>query len=120
MKKFRAFRIHNLDGKIHSRLEAITLDDLTPGEVVIKAVYSGINYKDALAATGAGKIARHYPLVGGIDVAGHVDATSDPRFSVGDAVLVAGARLSEDYDGGFAEYVRVRAESVVPLPDGLT
>nr|VFJ57813.1 MAG: NADPH2:quinone reductase [Candidatus Kentron sp. FM]VFJ63417.1 MAG: NADPH2:quinone reductase [Candidatus Kentron sp. FM]VFK14771.1 MAG: NADPH2:quinone reductase [Candidatus Kentron sp. FM] len=117
---FYAFRIHNREGKIRPQLETITLDDLTPGEVVIKVAYSGINYKDALAATGAGKIARRFPLVGGIDVAGLVDSSSDPRFEVGDAVLVAGSRLSEDYDGGFAEYARVRADSVVPLPEGLT
>nr|VFJ89355.1 MAG: NADPH2:quinone reductase [Candidatus Kentron sp. H]VFJ91147.1 MAG: NADPH2:quinone reductase [Candidatus Kentron sp. H]VFJ97468.1 MAG: NADPH2:quinone reductase [Candidatus Kentron sp. H] len=120
MKKFHAFRIHKLDGKIHGRLETLTLDDLTPGEVVIRTAYSGVNYKDALAATGAGRIARHFPLVGGIDVAGHVTSSSDPRFNVGDAVLAAGSRLSEDYDGGFAQYARVRAESVVPLPAGLT
>lgn len=120
MKTFRAFRIQNVDKKIQLRPENLTLDDLTPGEVVIETAYSGINYKDALAATGKGKIARRFPLVGGIDAAGLVTSSSDPRFRVGDPVLVAGSRLSEDYDGGFAEYVRVRAESVVPLPEGLT
>ena len=120
MDKFRVFRIHNREGKIHARLETITLDDLNPGEVVIKTAYSGVNYKDALAATGKGRIARRFPLVGGIDVAGTVDSSSDPRFKEGDAVLVAGSRLSEEYDGGFSEYARVRAESVVPLPKGLT
>nr|VFK42140.1 MAG: NADPH2:quinone reductase [Candidatus Kentron sp. SD]VFK47686.1 MAG: NADPH2:quinone reductase [Candidatus Kentron sp. SD] len=120
MDKFRVFRIHNREGKIHARLETITLHDLNPGEVVIKTAYSGVNYKDALAATGKGRIARRFPLVGGIDVAGTVDSSSDPRFKEGDAVLVAGSRLSEEYDGGFSEYARVRAESVVPLPKGLT
>jgi len=120
MQKFRSFRIHSREGRIHSQLKAITIDDLTPGEVVIKASYSGVNYKDALAATGAGRIARRFPLVGGIDVAGHVESSSDPRFQAGDPVLVVGSRLSEEYDGGFAEYVRARAESIVPLPEGLT
>jgi len=120
MRQFRAFRIHNREGKIHARLETLTEDDLNPGEVLIRVAYSGINYKDALAATGKGKIARRFPLIGGIDVAGHVDSSPDPRFKAGDPVLVAGSRLSEDYDGGFSEYTRVRAESVVPLPKGLT
>ncbi len=70
MSPFLAFRIHNESGKIVPRLETITLDDLAPGEVVVKINYSGINYKDALAATGTGKILRSYPLVGGIDLAG--------------------------------------------------
>nr|VFK18199.1 MAG: NADPH2:quinone reductase [Candidatus Kentron sp. LPFa]VFK33773.1 MAG: NADPH2:quinone reductase [Candidatus Kentron sp. LPFa] len=120
MRKFRAFRIHNQEGNIRGRLETITEDDLNPGEVLIKTAYSCVNYKDALAATGKGRIARRFPLVGGIDVAGTVDSSSDPRFEEGDAVLVAGSRLSEEYDGGFSEYTRVRAESVVPLPKGLT
>nr|VFJ46840.1 MAG: NADPH2:quinone reductase [Candidatus Kentron sp. DK] len=119
-KDFSAFRLHKADKKVQGRLETISLDDLTPGEVVIKVAYSGINYKDALATTGAGKIARRLPLVGGIDVAGHVESSEDSRFSKGDPVLVAGCRLSEDYDGGFAEYARVKGESVVPLPEGLT
>nr|VFK30119.1 MAG: NADPH2:quinone reductase [Candidatus Kentron sp. MB] len=120
MRRFRAFRIHNREGSIQGKLETITEDDLNPGEVIIKVAYSGINYKDALAATGKGRIARRFPLIGGIDVAGYVDSSLDSRFRPGDAVLVAGSRLSEDYDGGFAEYTRVRAESMVPLPKGLT
>nr|VFK54956.1 MAG: NADPH2:quinone reductase [Candidatus Kentron sp. TUN]VFK58608.1 MAG: NADPH2:quinone reductase [Candidatus Kentron sp. TUN]VFK61140.1 MAG: NADPH2:quinone reductase [Candidatus Kentron sp. TUN] len=120
MRKFRAYRIHNQEGNTRGQLETITADDLNPGEVLIRTAYSGINYKDALAATGKGKIARRFPLIGGIDVAGYVDSSSDPRFNPGDAVLAAGSRLSEDYDGGFSEYTRLRAESIVPLPKGLT
>nr|VFK42061.1 MAG: NADPH2:quinone reductase [Candidatus Kentron sp. TC]VFK42423.1 MAG: NADPH2:quinone reductase [Candidatus Kentron sp. TC]VFK59791.1 MAG: NADPH2:quinone reductase [Candidatus Kentron sp. TC] len=120
MRKFRAFRIHNREGDIRGRLETITEADLNPGEVLIETAYSCVNYKDALAATGKGRIARRFPLVGGIDVAGIVDSSSDSRFGRGDAVLVAGSRLSEEYDGGFSEYTRVRAESIVPLPKGLT
>lgn len=119
MDSFRAFRIHENDGAIDARLEQITLDDLADGEVVIRTAWSGINYKDALAATGAGKILRSFPLVGGLDVAGTVVSSSDDRFSEGDAVLVTGAGLSETRDGGYAEYARLPAEAVVPLPDGL-
>jgi len=116
---FRAFRIHETDGKISARFEDLTLDALTPGEVVIEVQYSGINYKDALAATGAGKILRRYPLVGGIDLAGLVKTSEDPRFKTGDAVLVTGSGLSETVDGGYAELARVKGDSVIPMPPGL-
>ena len=102
--KFKAFRIHSDGGKIVARFEELTLDDLTPGEVVIRVSHSDINYKDALAATGAGKILRRYPLVGGIDLAGVVESSSDARFKKGDAVLVTGCSLSETHDGGYAQY----------------
>jgi NADPH2:quinone reductase len=117
---FRAFRIHSDDGATRAGLEQLTLDELTAGEVVIEAHWSGVNYKDALAATGKGKILRHSPLVGGIDVAGVVVDSSSDEFHIGDEVLITGAGLSEIYDGGFSEYVRVKAECVVPLPKGLT
>jgi len=119
MTTFKAFRIHEIEKKIVARFENLSIDDLTPGEVVIRVTHSTINYKDALAATGAGKILRKYPLVGGVDLAGVVDSSSDQRFRKGDAVLVTGCDLSEQYDGGYAEYARVRAESVIPIPDGL-
>lgn len=120
MEKFNAFRIHLKDKTIKAGFDQISLDDLTEGEVVIKVAYSGINYKDALAATGKGRILRQYPLVGGIDLSGVVKSSEDPRFKQGDKVLVCGAQLSELYDGGYAEYARVKADSVVPLPQGLT
>lgn len=118
--RFRAFRIHNDASGYHSGIETITLDDLDPGEVVIKAAYSSVNYKDALAGTGKGKILRRFPLVGGIDVAGHVVASTDPTFKEGDAVLVTGSGLSETRDGGYSEYARLDARWVIPLPDGLS
>jgi len=120
MDKFRAFRIHASKEGTSTRFEQMAVDDLTPGEVVIKAVWSDINYKDALAATGKGRILRTSPLNGGIDVSGHVASSTDPRFKEGDAVIVCGCGLSETIDGGYAEYVRVPAWSVVPKPDGLT
>ncbi|MDO6427262.1 oxidoreductase [Thalassotalea sp. 1_MG-2023] len=120
-EKFTAFRIHrNEDKSIRSGFEQISLAELTEGEVVIKVAYSDINYKDALAATGKGQILRTYPLVGGIDLSGIVVTSSDQRFSVGDKVLVCGAQLSELYDGGYTEYARVKANSVVALPKELT
>jgi NADPH2:quinone reductase len=116
---FKAFRIHNESGRIVSRFETLNLDDLTAGEVVIRVEYSDINYKDALAATGAGKILRKYPLVGGIDLAGTVESSADPRYKAGDAVLITGSSLSETLDGGYAEYARAPGESVIPMPPGL-
>jgi acrylyl-CoA reductase (NADPH) len=73
MHTFKAFRIHEENKKISGRFERLTIDDLAPGDVVVRVTHSTINYKDALAATGAGKILRRYPLVGGIDLAGVVE-----------------------------------------------
>jgi len=119
MNTFRAFRIHELDGRIESRFDTLTLDDLEPGEVVVRVRWTDINYKDALAATGAGRILRKYPLVGGIDLAGDVVSSADPRYVAGQQVLVTGCGLSETHDGGYAEYARVAGDWVIPLPAGL-
>jgi NADPH2:quinone reductase len=119
MNPFKAFRIHSEGGKITARFEQLTLDDLAPGEVVIRVTHSSINYKDALAATGAGKILRRYPLVGGIDLAGVVESSTDPRYPAGMAVLVTGCGLSETHDGGYAQFARVPGDWVIPMPQGL-
>jgi acrylyl-CoA reductase (NADPH) len=120
MSTFRAFRITNDAGKISGALVDATLDELTRGDVVIKADYSSVNYKDALAATGTGKILRRFPLIGGIDVAGTVTSSADRRFREGDRVLVTGYDLGVAQDGGYASFVRVPADWVVRIPDGLT
>ena len=119
MQSFRAFRIHADDDDYRAGIENLTLDDLTPGEVVVESHYSSVNYKDALAGTGKEKILRCSPLVGGIDVSGVVVASEDPRFQPGARVLVTGCGLGEVHDGGYAERMRVPADWVVPLPDGL-
>ena len=119
MNTFKAFRIHENAGKISARFEDLTLEALTPGEVVIEVSYSGINYKDALAATGAGRILRRYPLVGGIDLAGVVRESQDTRYRTGDSVLVTGSGLSENLDGGYTQVARVPGEAVIPMPPGL-
>lgn len=116
MEGFRAFRIHQQGD---SRLETIGLDSLSDGDVVVRVRYSTINYKDALAATGAGKILRRYPLVGGIDLSGEVVTSTDPAFTPGQKVLVNGTGLSETHDGGYAEYARLQADQLVPIPAGL-
>jgi acrylyl-CoA reductase (NADPH) len=119
MSTFKAFRISETDGEIAACFEDLTLADLTPGEVVIEVHYSGINYKDALAATGAGKILRRYPLTGGIDLAGVVRSSEDGQFKTGDPVLVTGGGLSENFDGGYSQIARVKADSVIAMPPGL-
>ncbi len=117
---FRAFRIHQ-DGTTHrAGIESMTVDQLSAGDVVIRTAFSSVNYKDALAGTGTGKILRQFPLNGGIDVAGHVVASGDPAFKEGDAVLVTGSGLSETRDGGYSEYARLDARQVIPLPSGLS
>ncbi|MCZ6808784.1 MAG: oxidoreductase [Proteobacteria bacterium] len=120
MESFRAFRIDQDNDRIVAGFCELSLDDLTAGEVVIKVSHSTINYKDALAATGAGKILRTYPLVGGIDLAGTVVSSEDERLEPGTVVLVNGCGLSETVDGGYAEYARVKSDSVVPVPAGMT
>ena len=119
-ERFDGFRIHNDEAGYRSGIESIALDDLNPGEVMVKTAYSSVNFKDSLAGTGEGRILRRFPLVGGIDVAGHVVASTDPAFKEGDAVLVTGSGLSETRDGGYAEYAQLEARWVVALPAGLS
>ncbi|MFQ6006997.1 MAG: oxidoreductase [Woeseia sp.] len=120
MRSFRAFRIDRDNDKITTGFCDLSLGDLSPGEVIIKVSHSTINYKDALAATGAGKILRSYPLVGGIDLAGTVVSSEDDSFDAGSDVLVNGCGLGETRDGGYSEYARVSSDSVVPVPAGMT
>lgn len=117
---FKAFRIHNDAEGYRSGIENINIEKLSEGDVVIRGEWSGINYKDALAATGKSKILKSYPLVGGIDVAGEVISSENGRFSPGDKVLVTGCHMSENRDGGYSQYLRLDSNSVIPLPDGLT
>jgi putative YhdH/YhfP family quinone oxidoreductase len=117
---FQAFRIHNDEQGYRSGLEDIGPDDLSEGDVTIRTGWSSINYKDALAATGKGRILRRYPLAGGIDVAGTVVASDDEDYQPGDEVLVTGCGLSESRDGGYSEYLKLDSRSVVPLPAGLS
>ena len=117
---FRALRIRDDDAGYRSRIETMDTDALTPGEVLVKVAYSSVNYKDALAGTGKGKILRRHPLNGGIDLAGHVVASTDPAFREGDAVLCTGSGLSETRDGGYAQFARLDARWAIPLPTGLS
>jgi putative YhdH/YhfP family quinone oxidoreductase len=120
MTAFRSFRIRNDDAGYRAGIETMDPDALSPGEVLVKVAYSSVNYKDALAGTGKGRILRSYPLNGGIDLAGHVVASTDTAFREGDAVLCTGSGLSETRDGGYGEYARLDARWTIPLPNGLS
>ena len=120
MEKFKAYRLHDEGGKTVGRFVEMTLDDLDPGEVTIKTAYASVNYKDALAATGIGKVIRRFPCIGGIDAAGNVIASSDPRFKPGDPVIAHGFGLGVSHDGGYSAYVRSCADWVMALPAGIS
>ncbi len=120
MQDFRAYRIDEQDGSVVADFSTLNIDDLSDGDVVVKVSHSTINYKDALAATGKGRILRRYPLVGGIDLAGTVVSSESEGIEEGDSVLVNGCGLSETRDGGYAEYARVPAAAMVPIPQGMT
>jgi acrylyl-CoA reductase (NADPH) len=120
MSSFQALRVQQGPKGRFARLESVTLDELTPGDVTVRVAYSGLNYKDALAVTGKGSIARGYPRTAGIDLSGVVEASSDPAYRPGDRVLATGAGLGESLDGGLAERARLPAAALVPLPQGLS
>ncbi len=117
---FKALRVHQVDKAFQGRLERIQLSDLSAGEVVIRVAYSCLNYKDALAVTGKSRIMRSMPRVAGIDLSGVVESSSDAQYLPGDKVLVTGCNIGELLDGGLAEFARVPAAAVVPLPRGLS
>ena len=120
MNTFRAYRIFEENGKGKGRLADMTLDQLDPGEVVVKTAWSSVNFKDALTGTGTGKIVSRYPCVGGCDGSGTVISSSDSRFKAGDEVVCTGYDLARCHDGGYAAMMRVPAAWLVPLPQGLS
>ncbi|MEP7306899.1 MAG: oxidoreductase [Acidobacteriota bacterium] len=120
MSTFQAYRVFEEEAVVRGRVVGAALDELSAGDVVIAAEYSSVNYKDALAATGSGKIIRRFPLIPGIDVSGTVESSGDARFRAGDPVLVTGYDLGVSHDGGYAQYVRVPADWIVPIPHGLS
>lgn len=119
MTEFKAFRIHAERENYRAGIETVSLKQLSAGDVTIEVHYSSVNYKDALAGTGKGKILRRSPLIGGIDLAGTVVSSGDSRFKESDSVLVTGCGLSEVQDGGYAEYARIPADWVIPVPNEL-
>ena len=119
MDKFKVYRLREADRKVTAAFEQATVDELDAGEVVVRVAYSCVNYKDALAATGAGRIIRRFPCIGGIDLSGTVVESSDSRFKKGDAVIGTSYDIGVAHDGGYAEYARVKADWLVPMPKGM-
>lgn len=120
MQTFRAYRTFEEEGRVASRFVDMKVDELDPGNVLIRTKYSTINYKDALSHNGAGRIMRRFPTVAGIDVAGTVESSQDPRWKAGDKVIVTGYDLGVAHDGGYAEHVRVPGDWVVRRPESMT
>ena len=121
MERFKAFKLTEVEKKIRAEFVDITLDDLDPGDVVVRVAYSSVNYKDALAATGKGKILRRPSCIGGIDFSGTVISSGDPRFAKGDAVLtVSGEYVGVSHDGGYATYARVPGNYLTKVPPGMS
>ena len=120
MQTFKAYRTFEQDNVVSSRFVNLALDDLDPGDVVIRTKYSTINYKDALSYGGAGKIMRKFPTVAGIDLAGTVESSNDTRWKRGDKVIVTGYDLGVSHDGGYAEYARVPGDWIVRRPESMT
>ena len=120
MERFKAFKLsETADKKMRTEFVECTLDDLDPGDVVVRVAYSDVNYKDALAATGKGKILRRPSCIGGIDLSGTVVSSANSQFSKGDAVLGVGYELGVSHHGGYAQYARVPAGWLIKLPPGL-
>ncbi|KOE22404.1 MDR family oxidoreductase [Burkholderia multivorans] len=117
---FNAMLLREEDKKTRAAVEKLTFDALPSEDTLVKIEYSTINYKDALAVTGKGKIVKAWPLVPGIDFAGEVVETSNPNLKVGQKVVLTGWSVGEKYWGGYSQYQRVRGEWLVPLPNGLT
>jgi putative YhdH/YhfP family quinone oxidoreductase len=118
--KFKAYRTFEQDKVVSSRFVELSLDDLDAGDVVVRTKYSTINYKDALSHNGTGRIMRKYPTVAGIDMAGTVESSADPRWKKGDKVIVHGYDMGVAHDGGYAEYVRVPGDWIVRRPESMT
>ncbi|WP_316014316.1 acryloyl-CoA reductase [Roseobacter sp. HKCCA0434] len=108
------------EGKTHAEVEQVELDQLPEGEVVVAVEHSTVNYKDGLCIGPGGGLVRDYPHVPGIDLAGTVESSEDDRYKPGDKVVLTGWRVGENRWGGYAQKARVKADHLVPLPDGLT
>lgn len=120
MQSFKAFVLDKNDGELNAGVRELTLDDLPAGNVTVRVAYSSVNFKDGLACLPESPVVHTYPMVPGIDLAGTVTESDDPRFAVGQEVVAIGRGLGTDHFGGYAEYARLSADWLEPLPPGLT
>ena len=117
---FSALVLNEAAGKVTAAVEQLTEDRLPPGDVTVAVDYSTLNYKDGMIVSGLGRLVRRYPHVPGVDFAGTVTASDDPRFRPGDKVVLTGWRVGELHWGGYAQRARVGGDWLVKLPDGLS
>lgn len=117
---FRAMVLREEDRKTVAAVETIGVDALPKEDTLVKIDYSTLNYKDALAVTGRGKIVRTWPMVPGVDFAGEVVESTNPAYAPGTRVVLTGFSVGEKYWGGYSQYQRVNSAWLVPLPDGLS
>ncbi len=120
MDKFKAIVVDKLNDQIEYGVKKITMDDLSSGDVVIKVMYSSLNYKDMLAVQNHGGVIRNYPMIPGIDLSGVIVSSADSKFKSGDKVLITGFDLGMSHTGGLSEYVRVSEEWIVKLPENMS
>jgi acrylyl-CoA reductase (NADPH) len=119
--KTRALRIQLSKSELpFTSIENLEIENLNSGELLIETEYSSLNYKDALAVTGKGKILKKFPLTPGIDVSGTVFSSKDPNFKPGEKVFIIGSGLGESFDGGYSQFVKTNASIVMPIPKGFT
>lgn len=119
-KEYKALVINEVNAAFEQTIQTLHIDDLPKGDVLVKVHYSSINYKDALSATGNKGVTKKYPHTPGIDAAGEVVSSLDDKFKIGDKVIVTGYDLGMNTSGGFGQYIRVPADWVVKLPEGLS
>lgn len=120
MELFKAIVVRKTNDEVTYKLEDVSLSDLSAGEVVIEVAYSSVNFKDMLAVQANGGVVRDYPMIPGIDLSGTIVHSTDERFFEGQAVLVTGFDTGVRHTGGFAQYARIPADWIMPIPDGLT
>ncbi|WP_143415772.1 acryloyl-CoA reductase [Geobacillus sp. E263] len=120
MSEFKALVVNKTETDFTVNVQTVSMDDLPKGDVLIKVQYSSVNYKDGLASIPDGKIVKTYPFIPGIDLAGIVVSSDDPRFKEGDEVIATGYEIGVTHYGGYSEYARIPGDWLVPLPKGLT